>query len=87
MTHHPALAPLSIAASTSGAGFFAQLLSTNTNLNLGEALTVFVFVAGLVWHLSRKLQKIEDDIIGITKEVEQLRQCVEDSRPCQKRSD
>lgn len=61
---------------TSVTAVVAQALSGNTGITLGEAATVAVFVGGLVVWLARKLQKIEDDIEGLKKEIS--------SRPCQK---
>lgn len=69
---------IAIAGATVLAPIFCQLTG-NTQVALHEASAVFVFVAGLVWWLSRKLQKIEDDIVSLKDELK--------SRPCVKNGD
>lgn len=78
---HPAVVPITIASVTSITSLLGQL-NTNTTITVGEALTVFVFVGSLVAWLSRKLQKIEDDIQESKRELADLRKTVA-SRPCQ----
>lgn len=73
-----------IAGSTTMATVIAQQLNSGTTLSLGEVITVFVFVGSLVAYLSRKLQKIEDDIQVNTERLTDLERQLE-SRPCQKR--
>jgi hypothetical protein len=80
LTDHLA-APLTIAGLTSVTSLVGQL-TNSTTITIGEALTVFVFVASLVVWLARKLQKIEDDVERATDELEQLKEHVS-SRPCQ----
>lgn len=46
-----------------------QLTST-TPVPLGQAMACFVFVAGLVWWLARKLQRLEDKIDSLEAAVE-----------------
>jgi hypothetical protein len=72
---HSLPAILLISVSTASAPVLAQL-SGKTTISLGEALAAFVFSAGLVAWLSRKLQRIEDEIEALKKEM--------GSRPCQK---
>lgn len=81
MIHHPAVAPVVIGGLTAFTSVFGQL-DGKTTITIGEALTVFVFVATLVAWLARKLQKIEDDVERATEEIEQLKEHVS-SRPCQ----
>lgn len=81
MLHHPAIAPVLIGGLTAFTSVLGQL-DGKTTITIGEALTVFVFVATLVAWLSRKLQKIEDDVERAVQEVEQLKEHVA-SRPCQ----
>lgn len=69
--------PLLLATATS----LATQLGSGTTISLGETLAVFVFVAGLVAWLSRKLQKIEDDIESIREELKS-RPCVQSSKDC-----
>lgn len=68
------LAPITLGALSSGTFLLAQL-SAETKIPLGEALGGFVFIAGLVWWLARKLQRIEDDLTSVKQELK--------SRPCQ----
>lgn len=81
MIHHPIVAPVVIGGITAITSLLGQL-GTNTTITVGEALTVFVFVATLVAWLARKLQKIEDDVERATDEIEALKEHVS-SRPCQ----
>ena len=73
-----------IASMTTISTVIAQQLNSGTTLSLGEVVTVFVFVGSLVAYLSRKLQKIEDDIKTNTERLTDLERQLE-SRPCQKR--
>lgn len=81
MLHHPAIAPVVIGGLTAFASVVGQL-EGKTTITIGEALTVFVFVATLVVWLARKLQKIEDNQERTADEVEALKEHVA-SRPCQ----
>jgi large-conductance mechanosensitive channel len=54
------LPAIAIGSSTSGSWLLAQL-SASTAVPLGEALAAFVFVATLVWWLSTKMTRIEDN--------------------------
>lgn len=81
MLHHPAIAPVLIGGLTAFTSVLGQL-DGKTTITIGEALSVFVFVATLVAWLSRKLQKIEDDVERAVEEVEQLKEHFA-SRPCQ----
>jgi hypothetical protein len=72
------LAPVTLGAATSGTFLLAQL-SAETKIPLGEALAGFVFIAGLVWWLAKKLQRIEDDIRSVKSDL--------NSRPCQLRGE
>ncbi len=75
------VAPAVIGSITALTSVIGQL-DKNTTITIGEAATVFVFVAALVAWLSRKLQKIEDDVERSVKEIEELKRHVA-SRPCQ----
>ena len=66
---------LLIAASTAIATQADSIVSHT--LSLGEVLGAFVFIATLVAWLSRKLQKIEDDIEALKDELK-TRPCVRD---------
>jgi len=59
----------------SSIAFFLGQVSSSTTVPLGEAMGGFVFLAGLVAWIARKLQRIEDDIVAIKGELK--------SRPCQ----
>lgn len=74
-------APIVIGGLTSLTSVLGQL-DGKTTITIGEALTVFVFVATLVAWLARKLQRIEDDIERATDEIEALKEHVS-TRPCQ----
>jgi CRISPR/Cas system type I-B associated protein Csh2 (Cas7 group RAMP superfamily) len=78
------IATTTIAGMTTISTVIAQQLNSGTTLSLGEVITVFVFVGSLVAYLSRKLQKIEDDIQANTERLSDLERQLE-SRPCQKR--
>ena len=65
------IAPLRISSLTTG-GWLLGDLGASTNITLGESLAVFVFVLSLVVWLSRKLQKLEDDIAALKTDVGQL---------------
>ena len=79
MINHPTVPAAAIGTATTAAAFIGQLGGTTT-ITVGEALTVFVFVATLVAWLARKLQKIEDDVERATDELEQLKDHI-NSRP------
>ena len=70
----PILPSICLGSLTAGTYLLAQL-SAETKVPLGEAVGGFVFIAGLVWWLARKLQRIEDDITLIKQDLA--------SRPCQ----
>jgi hypothetical protein len=70
----PMLPSLIIGSITSGAYVLSQITG-NTQIPLGEALAAFVFVVTLVAWLSRKLQRIEDDIQALKRDIA--------TRPCQ----
>lgn len=75
--HHPMqlfLPPFLLAGLTSGTYLLAQI-SSETKIPLGEAVGGFVFIAGLVWWLARKLQKLEDSVNRVEGDLK--------SRPCQ----
>lgn len=72
---HSLVAIFLISAATASAPLLAQL-SGQTTISLGEALAAFIFSAGLVAWISRKLQRIEDEIESLKKEMS--------TRPCQK---
>lgn len=55
--------------------FLLGELNGSSQIRLGEAVAAFIFVAGLVAWLSRKLQKIEDDLAMLKNDLA--------SRPCQ----
>jgi hypothetical protein len=74
------VAPTVIGSATAIASIIGQL-GGKTTISIGEALTVFVFVASLVVWLARKLQKIEDDVERASDEIHSLKQQVS-SRPC-----
>lgn len=67
--------PITLGSLTSVSYLVAQV-SGNTQVPLGEAVAGFVFVAGLVAWLSRKLQKIEDDVADLKRNIA--------TRPCQR---
>ena len=79
--HAPIGAPISIA-------FLVTIsqLSGNTAVPIGEVAPIFVFVASLVWWLSRKLQKLED---GQEKNTEALKKIQDEMGrlPCSKCED
>lgn len=50
----------------------AVLVGSETKITLGQAGAVFVFAGGLVWYLSSRLQRIEDNIKVLQKEVRVL---------------
>lgn len=81
MLHHPAIAPVFIGGITALTSVLGQL-EGKTTITIGEAMTVFVFVASLVVWLARKLQKIEDNQDRANDEIEALKDHVS-SRPCQ----
>lgn len=61
--------------------FFVAQLGAQTTISVGEALTVFAFVTTSVIWISRKLQRIEDDLRHSSGEIERLSKSLE-SRPC-----
>lgn len=71
--------PSILIGTISTAAYLLAQLSNTTQVPLGEAVAGFTFIAGLVWWLSRKLQKIEDDISSLKREL--------GSRPCQRTDD
>lgn len=81
MIHNTFVAPTVIGGITALTSFIAQL-GGNTTITVGEALTVFVFVATLVAWLARKLQKIEDNVERASEKIATLERHVS-SRPCQ----
>lgn len=70
-----AVAALIIAATTTGVTVSPTVIDAAAQVPLGTALPAFVFVAGLVWWLARRLQHIEDQVAQVRKDLE--------SRPCQ----
>lgn len=81
LPHEHLTAPLAIASVTALTSLIGQL-GHNTTITVGEALTVFVFVATLVGWLSRKLQKIEDNVERAAEDIEELKKHAA-TRPCQ----
>lgn len=69
---HQAIPTVVIAGTTAAASVIGQL-GSNTTITIGEALTVFVFVATLVAWLSRKLQQMEDDQKQSAKNTEEIK--------------
>ena len=57
----PIIAASGIGGATGIALIIGDLVITGgTSVSLGEALTVSVFAAGIVWYLGKKLQRLED---------------------------
>lgn len=55
--------------------FVLSQISSETKVPLGEAVAGFIFIAGLVWWLGRRLQKIEDRLVKFEEDL--------NKRPCQ----
>lgn len=88
MPHHTVLPGVVIGAMSSGSYLFAELSATTT-VPLGQAVGGFIFVAGLVWYVARKIQSVEDGqeaskraVEAIANDVKELKKDLA-KRPCQ----
>lgn len=57
---------------TTGAALVVADVITASSINLRDALTLAVFVSGLVWWMGRKFQQIEDKLDDHTDHLKKL---------------
>ena len=66
-----ALAGIALGGAT-GSALLAADLVTASSLQLRDALALVVFVAGLVWWMGRKFQRIEDKLDDHSERITKL---------------
>ena len=82
----PIVAASGIGGATGIALIIGDLVITGgTSVSLGEALTVSVFAAGVVWYLGKKLQRLEDGQSEAKTHFEKLDRKL-DNLPCNDRN-